>query len=68
MAAAPTCVGPEHSIEDCMALMTARRTRHLPVLEDGRLAGLISIGDAVKAVIEDREATIEELSHYIQSG
>jgi CBS domain-containing protein len=68
MATEPTSVGPDHSIEECMALMTDRRTRHLPVLEEGQLAGLISIGDAVKAVIEDREATIQELNHYIQSG
>jgi CBS domain-containing protein len=61
-------VGPDDTIENCMALMTQHRTRHLPVMENGRLAGLVSIGDIVKAVISDREFTIRELERYITGG
>jgi len=61
-------VSPDDSIEDCMALMTQHRTRHLPVMENGQLAGLVSIGDIVKAVISDREFTIRELERYITGG
>ena len=61
-------VGPDHTIEDCMALMTEHRTRHLPVLENEELAGLVSIGDVVKAIISDREFTIRELERYITGG
>jgi len=62
------CVRSAQSIEDCMQLMTERRTRHLPVVENGQIAGLISIGDVVKEIIADRETTIEELQHYIQTA
>ena len=48
-----------------MALMTEKRARHLPVLENGKLAGVISIGDVVKAIISDREFMIRELERYI---
>lgn len=58
-------VSPERTIEDCMALMTAKRVRHLPVLAGAKLVGVISIGDAVKAVIADQEFLIEELEKYI---
>ena len=64
----PICVRSVQSIEDCMQLMTERRTRHLPVVENGQIAGMISIGDVVKAIIADRETTIEELQQYIQSS
>ncbi len=64
----PVCVRSTQSIEDCMHLMTEHRTRHLPVVENGQIAGLISIGDVVKAIIADREATIEELQQYIQGS
>ena len=59
------CVGPEHSIEDCMALMTDKRVRHLPVLENDKLVGVISIGDVVKAIISEKDIMIEQLEHYI---
>ena len=61
-------VGPDDSIEDCMALMTDKRLRHLPVLEEGKLAGIVSIGDVVKAIIHDREFRIRELERYITGG
>jgi CBS domain-containing protein len=58
-------VRPEQTIEDCMALMTDKRVRHLPVLEDERLVGVISIGDVVKAIIAEQEFLIEQLQNYI---
>ncbi len=58
-------VTPQQSVQDCMKLMTERRVRHLPVLEGGRVVGMISIGDLVKAVIEDQQQTIEQLESYI---
>ena len=64
----PVCVRSLQSIEDCMQLITDRRTRHLPVVENGQVAGLISIGDVVKAIIADRETTIDELQQYIQNA
>jgi CBS domain-containing protein len=68
MHAKPVCVRSMQSIEDCMRLMTEHRTRHLPVVENGQVAGVVSIGDVVKAIIADREATIEELQQYIQGA
>ena len=56
---------PQQTVEACMVLMTDKRIRHLPVIEDGRLIGLVSIGDIVKAVIEAQRLTIEELESYI---
>ena len=60
------CVGPEDSAEQVMALMTEKKIRHLPVLEDGRLVGLVSIGDVVKATIAQKEFVIEQLEQYIK--
>lgn len=59
------CASPEQTIEECMAVMTEKRVRHLPVLEDGKLAGIVSIGDLVKSRIADQEFIIEQLAHYI---
>ena len=55
----------EQPIEECMALMTEKRTRHLPVIEEGKLVGIISIGDLVKAIITDQKFIIEQLVRYI---
>ncbi|HKI77074.1 MAG TPA: CBS domain-containing protein [Ignavibacteriaceae bacterium] len=57
---------PEMTPEECMALMIGKRIRHLPVIESDELAGFISIGDIVKAVIDEKEFTIEQLVHYIK--
>lgn len=59
------CVDPRRTTEECMALMTENRVRHLPVLEDGRLIGLVSIGDLVKDIISEQQFIIEQLEHYI---
>ena len=53
---------------DCMALMTERRMRHLPVMEDGKLIGMVSIGDLVKVIIAEQQFTISQLEHYITGG
>jgi len=58
-------VRPEQTIEDCMALMTDKRVRHLPVLEDERLIAIVSIGDVVKKTISEQEFTIQQLENYI---
>ena len=55
----------DQPIEECMALMTEKRTRHLPVIENGKLVGLISIGDIVKSIIADQQFLIEQLVRYI---
>ena len=61
------CVSPTQSIEGCMGLMTNRRLRHLPVVDHKRVVGIVSIGDLVKATIDDQQATIVELQRYIAS-
>ena len=58
-------VKPSQTSEECMALMTANRLRHLPVVDNGRLLGLISIGDLVKDIISEQKFVIEQLEHYI---
>lgn len=59
-------VQPDHTVEDCMQLMTGRHIRHLPVIVEGKVVGLISIGDVVKGMISSREQTIDQLSSYIE--
>lgn len=61
-------VRPEQSVDECMSLVTEKRCRHLPVLDDGSLGGLVSIGDLVKASISEKEFLIQQLTHYIKSG
>jgi CBS domain-containing protein len=59
-------VGRERSIEECMALMTEKRVRHLPVVEDDRLIGILSVGDVIKAIISHQEFVIDQLENYIK--
>jgi CBS domain-containing protein len=61
-------VRPEQNIEECMALMTDKRVRHLPVLQQDALAGMVSIGDVVKEMISEKEFIIGQLVNYIQQG
>ena len=67
MTAAVITVEPETPVEKCMQIMTERRVRHLPVIEGGHVAGMISIGDLVKAVIAEQQQHIEQLESYIHS-
>ena len=61
-------ISPTDTAQTCMQLMTHRKIRHLPVVEDGRVLGLVSIGDLVKAVIEDQRQEIAQLQQYITAG
>lgn len=67
MSGEPLTISPETDVFDCMRLCTERRVRHLPVVEDGRVVGVISIGDLVKAVIDAQAEQIEQLQRYITS-
>ena len=58
---------PEQNIEECMAVMTEKRIRHLPVMEAGQVRGVISIGDLVKSIIDEQKFIIEQLERYITS-
>jgi len=62
------CVSPSSTVEECMALMSARKLRHLPVVDGGRLAGIISIGDVVNEVITNQDFKINEMEKYILTG
>jgi CBS domain-containing protein len=59
------CVDAVRKIEECMAVMTQKKIRHLPVMEDGKMVGIVSIGDLVKAIIEEQQFLIEQLENYI---
>lgn len=67
MSSPVACVSPEDSVHACMEMMTERHIRHLPVMDGGQVVGLISIGDLVKAVIEDQQQEIHQLHQYIAS-
>ena len=62
------CVSPSQTVEACMALMTDKRIRHIPVLEEDRLIGIISIGDVVKSVLSEQKLRIDQLEHYIRGS
>lgn len=66
MSAPVMYVGPENTNEQCMALMTENRLRHLPVIDNDRLLGMLSIGDLVKNIISEQRFVIEQLEHYIR--
>jgi CBS domain-containing protein len=61
------CVSPNRSVEECMAIMTDKKIRHLPVVEGERIVGIVSIGDLVKSIIADQQFLIEQLEAYITS-
>jgi CBS domain-containing protein len=67
MTAKVVCVRPEQTVDQCMALMTQKRVRHLPVLSEKKVVGIISIGDVVRAMLRDQQHTIEQLEQYIMS-
>ena len=68
MSAPVLIVRSDRSCDDCMALMTQNRLRHLPVMDAGQLIGMVSIGDLVKQVVTDQQFVIEQLEHYISGG
>jgi CBS domain-containing protein len=68
MTARVICIDPKSSVEDAMALMTDKHIRHLPVVVDGKVDGVISIGDVVLGVIDEKKFHIEQLEKYIQEG
>ena len=59
------CASPEKTIQECMAMMTGKRIRHLPVLDQGKLVGIVSIGDLVNSMLHDQQFTIDNLIEYI---
>jgi CBS domain-containing protein len=61
-------VGREETTRDCMAIMTGKRTRHLLVMEDGELIGILSIGDLVRSIVAEQDMAIEQLEQYIHRG
>lgn len=65
MTAKVLTVGMQHKVDECLNIMTSKHLRHLPVVEDGQLKGMISIGDLVKAAMEDQKILIEQLQQYI---
>jgi CBS domain-containing protein len=67
MSSPVTTVSPDKSVRDCMRIMTEKRFRHLPVVDRDRVLGVLSIGDLVRAVLEEQQQTIEDLERYIRS-
>jgi CBS domain-containing protein len=65
MTANVICVQPAQTVEHCMGLMTEKRVRHLPVMEESRVIGVVSIGDVVKEMLSEQKFIIEQLEHYI---
>ena len=65
MSAPVVTAAPDDGVRHCMQVMTEKRIRHLPVVEDGRMIGMISIGDLVRVVIEEQDQTIEHLNRFI---
>jgi CBS domain-containing protein len=61
-------INPQNTLQECMALMTEKHIRHLPVLENDQLVGIVTIGDVIKQIISDQEFTIRELGKYISGG
>ena len=59
------CAGPAYTVDECMALMTDKRARHLPVVDHKHVVGVLSIGDLVKTLIEEQQVLIDQLQHYI---
>ena len=68
MTSSVVCVEPHWTAHECMALMTEKHIRHLPVVENGRVLGVISIGDAVRAVVDEQQFTIKALERYVTTG
>jgi CBS domain-containing protein len=66
MSANVNCARSDQSVEECLAVMTSRAVRHLPVIERGRLVGVVSIGDLVKSALGDQKLVIEQLEHFIR--
>jgi len=61
-------VSPEHTVNDCMAIMTAKHIRHIPVMDGGKLVGIVTIGDVVNSMISEQNITIRDLENYITGG
>ncbi|HVP57780.1 MAG TPA: CBS domain-containing protein, partial [bacterium] len=68
MTKAVYCVPPWRTLDECMALMTAKHVRHLPVLEGSKMVGLISIGDVVNAIISEQEFAIQQLEAFVDEA
>ncbi len=58
-------VDPLQTVEECMVVMTSKKMRHLPVIEDGKMTGIVSIGDVVKHLLQEKQETIDQLEHFL---